>query len=105
MDNGGGASPMTGATGEGHAWSLMIHALLLSVVNQNRVSGPGFRHYRQQVSGNGSNHPPRARKQLDNSREIIIDSKQKLVSRSGGEIPIIPELTRPSAEQVVCSSD
>ena len=98
MDNGRVANPMTGVSGEGHAWSLMIHALLLSVVNQNRVSGPGFRHYRQQVS---SNHHPRARKQLDNSREIIIDSKQKLVSRSGGEIPIIPELTRPSAEQVV----
>ena len=51
-----------------------------------------------------SNHHPRARKQLDNSREIIIDSKQKLVSRSGGEIPIIPELTRPSAEQVVLTN-
>ena len=51
-----------------------------------------------------SNHHPRARKQLDNSREIIIDSKQKLVSRSGGEIPIIPELTRPSAEQVVMTN-
>ena len=44
------------------------------------------------------NHHPRARKQLNNSREIIIDSKQKLVSRSGGEIPIILALTRPARE-------
>ena len=46
MDNGRVANPMTGVTAEGHAWSLMIHAALLSVVNQNHVSGPGFRHYR-----------------------------------------------------------
>ena len=46
MDNSRVANPMTGVSGEGHAWSLMIHALLLSVVNQNRVSGPAFRHYR-----------------------------------------------------------